>query len=67
MKLMKCFGDEQADNRADSDGDQRIDEPLAQLDQVLEKRHAAAGFLLGELRGVLRLGDCLPSLACLGF
>ena len=53
----EALGNEQADDNSRSDADQRGDDSLAKLDQVIEERHSTAGFLLGDLAlGALRLG-----------
>ena len=48
MNVMKRFRNSEARARADGNRDGGVDQPLAQIDQVLEKRHTPAEFILGR-------------------
>ena len=53
----EALRNEQTDDHSGADADQRGDDPLAQFDQMVEKRHLRAGFFFGCLqRRALRLG-----------
>src|SRR5271163_1464361 len=53
------FGDQQPDPRAQRNRRSGINQAFAQIEQVLEKRHAPAGVFFGGRRnGGIRLGGC---------